>query len=105
MSSFKGFADDDGWEDEDGIITLSEDKGNVIRLHGTRFRRFVNTDQSSIHHYLLDQRDCRKVRIKNQWFVECKPHKCRIHCIDSQDTTTPLGYEWGTKPDGSFDLL
>jgi hypothetical protein len=66
----------------DDVITLSNQE-DIREYEGKRYRLFKNLSQAHIYHYIFDQRDCDKVRIGGKWYVEIKPHACRLHCQDS----------------------
>jgi hypothetical protein len=51
--------------------------------------------QDLVYHYLIDLKHLAKIYYKNSWWFAIKRHTCHIHCEDSGDTTTPLGYNFG----------
>jgi hypothetical protein len=79
-------------KDDDNVIT---DKDSDVRtIKGIKYRRafnYSNDRQADIYHYIIDQEYLKKIRINNVWYVEIKPHRCHLHCIDSGDTSTTFG--------------
>lgn len=90
-------------DDHADVITLNPPNTDVRVFRHKRYRLFRYDTQDLIYHYLFDLGDCHKIYFNNRWWYEIKPHRCNLHCVDSQDTTTPLGYYWERTGPGGGD--
>lgn len=65
------------------VITLAENSGEVIKLHGKRYRKANFSTQDWIYHWISDLKGIKKVYIRGHnggWYSECVKHKCTMNC-------------------------